>query len=134
MSSSVDTDDKKKDIIIFGKGPTQGFDYTTLTAKGIYPINFTKPNKRFVLSLNYNGSNRFLSVNATKIYQFKVENFEIKNYTLFLGNISKDFTIENMKKKKKNRIKRSCKFFFCYFNPIDINNVLDIHKQLMTRA
>ena len=38
------------------------------------------------------------------------KNSEMKDYTLCLGNISKDFTIYNM---KKNRIKRNCKTFFC---------------------
>ena len=32
MSSSVPIDNKKKDISIFGEGPTQGLDGTTLTA------------------------------------------------------------------------------------------------------
>ena len=47
--------------------------------------------------------------NATKIYQFKAKNPEIKDYALCLGNISNDFTINNM---KKNRMKRSYNFFF----------------------
>ena len=64
---------KDKDILIFGKGPTQRFDDTTLTAEAIYPINFTQPNKRFVLCLHYNRSNSFLFVNTTKIYQFKAK-------------------------------------------------------------
>ena len=68
MSSSVHIDNKGKDILILGEGPTQELDDITLTAEVIYPINFTKPNKRFVLSLHYNGSNSFLFVNATKIY------------------------------------------------------------------
>ena len=40
---------------------------------------------------------------------------EIKDYVLCLGNVSKDFTINNMKKKKKKktRIKRKSKFCFC---------------------
>ena len=63
MSSSADIDNKGKNI--FGKGPTQGLDDTTLTAEAIYPINFTQPNKRFSLSPHYNGSNSFLFVNAT---------------------------------------------------------------------
>ena len=62
---------RNKDILILGEGPTQELDDTTLTAEAIYPINFTQPNKRFALSLHYNGSNSFLFVNATKIYQFK---------------------------------------------------------------
>ena len=40
----------------------------------------------------------FLYVNATKIYQFKANDFEIKKYPLCLGNTSKDFTANNMKK------------------------------------
>ena len=63
--------EKCKDVLILGEGPTQELDDTTVTADAIYPINFTQPNKRFVLSLHYNGSNSFLFVNATKMYQFK---------------------------------------------------------------
>ena len=70
MSSSVHIDNKNKDILILGEEPTQGLDDTTLTAEAKYLINFTQPRKRFVLSLHYNGSNSFLFVNATKIYQF----------------------------------------------------------------
>ena len=79
---------------------TRGLDDTTLTAETKYPINFTQSGKRFVLSLHCNGSNSFLFVNATKVYQFKAKDSEIKDYTLCLGNISKDFTITNMKKKQ----------------------------------
>ena len=35
---------------------------------------------------------------------------------------------------KKNKIKRSCRIFSVDFNPIDTNNVLDIHKYLMRRT
>ena len=72
MSSSMNVDNKNKDILILGQGPTQGLDDTTLTAEALYSINFTRPNKRFVLSMHYNGSNSFLFVNATKIAQCKV--------------------------------------------------------------
>ena len=68
MNSSVYIDNEN--ILIFGEGSTQGLDDTTLTSEARYPINFTKPRKRFVLSLHYNGSNS-LFVDATKIYQFK---------------------------------------------------------------
>ena len=71
MSSSVHIDNKGEDILIIGEELTQGLDNTTLTAEAIYPINFTQSNKRFVLSLHYNGSNSFLFLNATKTYQFK---------------------------------------------------------------
>ena len=130
MSSSVHVDDKNKDILILGKGPTQGLDATKLTAEAKYPINFTQPRKRFILSLHYNGSNSFLFVNATKIYQFKAKDSGIKDYTLCLGNISKDFTINNM---KKTGLKGIVIFFSVDFNPIDINDILGIHKYLMKK-
>ena len=100
MSSSVHVYNKEKDIFILGERPTQRLDDTTLTAEAKYPINFTQSGKRFVLSLHYNGSNSFLFVNATNVYQFKAKNSEIKDYALCLGNVSKDFTINNMKKKQ----------------------------------
>ena len=42
MSSSVHYDNKKKDILILGIGPTQGLDDTTLIAKAQYSINFSR--------------------------------------------------------------------------------------------
>ena len=77
-SLSVYIDNKGKYILILGEGPTQGLDDTTLLAEAIYPINFTQPNNRFVLSLHYNGSNSFSFVNATKIYQFKLKKLRNK--------------------------------------------------------
>ena len=123
MSSSVYIDNKHKDILILGEGTIQGLDDTTLTAEAKYPINFTQSGKRFVLSLHSNTSDSFLFVNVTKIFQFKAKDSEIKDYTLHLGNISKDFTINNMKKKFK--------FFSDDFNPIHTNGILDIHIYLM---
>ena len=60
-------DNKGKDILILGEGPTQELVDTILAAEAKYPINFTQSGKGFVLSLHYNGSNRFLFVNATKL-------------------------------------------------------------------
>ena len=38
MRSSVHIDNKNKDTLILGEGPTQGLDDTTLTAEAKYPI------------------------------------------------------------------------------------------------
>ena len=46
MSCSAHADDKKKDILIFGKGPTQGLEHT-LTGEKMYSVNFTVTKKRF---------------------------------------------------------------------------------------
>ena len=125
MSSSVHVDNKGKDILILGEGPTHGLYDITVTAEAIYAINFTQLNKRFVLSLHYNGSNSFLFVNATKVYQFKEKNSEIIDYTLCLGNVLKEFTSNNM------RLKGVVTFFSVNFNPIDNSDMLDNQKYLM---
>ena len=65
ISSLGQTDDMKKDILILGKGPTEALDDTTMTAEAQYSINFSRLQRKFSLSLHYNGGNSFLSVNAT---------------------------------------------------------------------
>ena len=52
MSSSVHVDNKKKDILILGEGPTQGLNGTTLTAEKKCSINFAENSKKlFKLAL-----------------------------------------------------------------------------------
>ena len=102
MSSSVHIGNKNKIILIIDEGATPELDDTTLTAEDKYPINFTQPWKRFELYLCYNGSKSLLFVNTTKTYQVKTKESEMKDYTLCLGNPSKDFTINNMKKNTVN--------------------------------
>ena len=41
MNSSIHIDNKGKDVLIVGKGPTQGLDEHSLTAEKMYSINFT---------------------------------------------------------------------------------------------
>ena len=84
--------------------------------------------------MHYNGSNSFLFVNATKIYQFKARDSEIKNSPCVPGNISEDVLVNNMKKKKKNRIKWVCVRFSVGFRAFNISNIIDIHKYLMKKT
>ena len=46
--------------------------------------------------------------------------------------VSKDFTINNMK--KKTELKGVLKFFSVDFDTIDTNNIIDIHKYLMKKT
>ena len=75
---------------------------------------------------------RFLFFNAIKIYHFKAKDSEIKDYTLCLDNISKDFTINIMK--IKTGLKGNVNFFFVNFNPIVTNDILDIHNYSMKKT
>ena len=66
MSFFAHVDNKKKEILILGKDPTQGLEQT-LTAGKMYSINFTVTKNKFYLSLHYNGANNYLFVNGTEI-------------------------------------------------------------------
>ena len=66
----------------------------------MYSINFSATKRRFWLSLHYNGANSYLSVNGIEIIKFKAKGSEIIPNVLCLGNVSKDFSISNMKKKQ----------------------------------
>ena len=56
MGLSPHIDNKKKDILILGKGPTEGLQHTR-TAEKLYSIIFTKENTKLCLNLYYNGAN-----------------------------------------------------------------------------
>ena len=107
VSFSTHIDNKKKDISVLGKGPTQGLEHT-LTAEKMYSINFTVTKKKFCLSLHYNGANSYLFVNGTEIYKFTAKDYETVASPLCLGNISKDWSTDNM---KKNRVEWLCLWF-----------------------
>ena len=73
MSSSVhanNTNNRTKNILVLGNDFVQGLDNTTIYAEKLYSINFTKSNKKFCLSLHYNGPNSYLFVNGTEIHKF----------------------------------------------------------------
>ena len=51
----------------------------------MYSINFTVTNKKFWLSLHYNGENSYLFVNDTEIHKFKGKDSEILVGPICLG-------------------------------------------------
>ena len=129
MSFSTHIDDKKKDILVLGIGPTQGLEHT-LTAEKMYSINFTVTKMKFCLSLHYNGANSYLFVNGTEIYKFKAKDSEIVPSPLRLGNISKDRSIDNMKKTGFNGYVYD---FSVDYDSVDVDDIKDIHNYLMKK-
>ena len=98
MSSSAHIDNKKKDILVLGKGRKEEFEHT-LTAEKMYSFNFTVTKINFAcLSLHYNGANSYLFVNGKEIMKFKAKDSEIVTSPICVGNISKDWLADNMKK------------------------------------
>ena len=124
MSSSAHIDNKKKDISVLGQGPTQGLEHK-LTAEKMNSINFTVTKKKFFLSLHYNGANSYLFVNGTEIYKFKAKDSEIVASPLCLGNISKDWSADNMKKTEFNGYVYD---FSVDYDAIAVDDILDIHS------
>ena len=78
--------------------------------------------------MHYNGANSYLFVNDTKIIKFKAKDSEIIPYSLFLGNISKYWTNDNMKKTGFNDYIYD---FSTDYKAIETSDILDIHKYLM---
>ena len=129
MSSSSHIDNKKKDILIIGKVPTQGLEHTLVVEK-LYSINFTKENTKFCLNLYYNGANSYLLVNGTEIIKFKARDSEITPYPLCLGNISKDWSVDNM---KKIGLKGYVHDFSVDYDAIAVSDILDVYKYLIKK-
>ena len=80
--------------------------------------------------MHYNGANSCLFVNGTEIYKFKVKNSKIAASPLCLGNISKDWSTDNI---KKTDFKGYIYDFSAGYDATDIDNIKDIHKYLMKK-
>ena len=113
----------KQKVLVFGKDFIQVIDNTAIYAEKLYSINFTENNKKFCLSLHYEGANSYLFVNGTEIHKFKAKDSEIVASPLCLGNISKGFSVDNMKKIGLNE----------YVYAIAVDYILDIRKYLMEK-
>ena len=102
-----------------------------LTAAKIYSNNFTVTKMKFCLSVHYNSANSYLFVNGTEFYKFKAKDSEIVATSLCLGNISKDWSTDNMKKKARYH-------GYVYDNSVDydatdVDDIVDIHKYFIKK-
>ena len=93
----------------------------------MYSINFTVTKQKFYLIFHYNGANSYLFVNDTEIYKFKAKDSEIVASPLCLGNISKDWSTDNMKRAGFNGYVYD---FSVDYNVTDVDDIKDIHKYL----
>ena len=96
----------------------------------MYSINFIVTKKKFCLSLHYNGSNSYLFVNGTEICKFKAKDSAIVASPLCLGNISKDWSTDNL---KKTGLTGYVYDFGADYNAVALDNIKDIHKYLMKK-
>ena len=85
--------------------------------------------KKFCLSLHYNGANSYLFVNGTEIYKFKAKDSKILVGPIYLENISKDWSVDNVK--KKTGFTGYVYDFSVDYDPAAVDDIKDIHKYLM---
>ena len=95
----------------------------------MYSINFTVAKKN-CLSLHYNGANSYLFLNGTEICKFKAKDSEIVASPLCLGNISKDWSVDNM---KRTGFTGYVYGFSVHYEATDVDNIKDTHKYLMKK-
>ena len=96
----------------------------------MFSINFTVTNKKFCFSLHFNGANSYLFVNGTEIYKFKAKESEISLGSICIGNISKDWSVENMKRTGSTGYVYD---FSVNYNDTVVDDIKDIHKYLMKK-
>ena len=96
----------------------------------MYSINFTVTKKKFCSSLHYNGANSYLFVNGTEIYKFKAKGSETVAASLCLGNISEDWSADNIKKTGFNGYVYD---FIVDYDDTDVAEIVYIHNCLMKK-
>ena len=123
-------------IYVLGRGEIQGLSTTgttsTIYAEKMYKTNFTEPNKKFVLSLHYNGDNSYLFVNGVEQLKFKTDINEIQKNLLCLGNLSSDWSITNS---TNAGLYGGVYGFAVDYVPINngVGTIYDIHRYLMKK-
>ena len=80
--------------------------------------------------MHYNGASSYLFVNGVEIIKFKAKESNIITNPLCLGNISKDWLVDNMKDTGLNGYVYD---FSVDYNATDVDDIKDIHKYLMKK-
>ena len=81
-------DGRNKNILSLGEWPTQDLENTTITAEAKYSINVTKSGKKDLCEV-------YIIMELIAFYLL-IQYSEIKLYPLCLGNISKNFALNNI--------------------------------------
>ena len=123
LTNSSHANNRKNSILVLGNDFAQGLNNKR-------SLNFTENNKKFCLSLHYNGANSYLFVNGTEIIKFKAKDSEIVESPLCLGNITKDFSVDNM---KKTGLDGYVYDFSVDYDAVKTFDILNIHKYLIQK-
>ena len=128
--SLVHANNKANNIYVMGNLFVQSINDTTLYAEKIYSQNVTAVNKKFVLSLHYNGDYSYLFVNGKQELKFKAKDDQIVKEILCLGNISDDWTAANA---QKTGFWGEIYDFAVDYTSTNIGDIYNIHRYLMKK-
>ena len=108
----------------------KGINNTTLYAEKLYSQNFTAVNKKFVLSLHYNGDDSYLFINGRRELKFKAKDDQIVKKILCFGNISDDWTATNA---QKMGLWGEIYDFDVDYTNANIGDIYNVHRYLMKK-
>lgn len=116
--------------LVLDERATDGLDGNAVTKETKYSVNITKSRKKVVWVYS-SMPQQVLRINGLKIQQFKTKDSEIRIYLLFLGNISKDLTVDKMM--KQTGLNGKVFDFSVSYKTTNINDISDIYKYLMKK-
>ena len=133
MKNSTFASNKKHHIYIIGKIFTQGLQYRArIYAEHDYvKVNVSQVNKKFILSVHYNGDNSYLFINGVKQFQFKaMRSLNLSNPSI-IGNTPNNFP--NQTDYEKATLHGDVYDFLVSYQSSDIRKIYDIHRYLMKK-
>ena len=130
MSFSVHATNSANHIYLMDEGLTQGINDTTIYVEKNYYRNFTDPDKKFVLSLHYNGDNSYLFVNGRQELKFKAKADQLVKGKLCMGNLSDQWTASESEKTGLHG--NIYDFLVNYQAIVGVGSIYDMHRYLMT--
>ena len=134
MSFSSQSTNRVNNIYVLGKDFVQDISntgHTGIYSEKLYKTNFTEHDKKFVLSLHYNGDDSYLFFNGAQELKFKTKNSEIHKHLLCLGNLSSDWSTTNS---TKTSLYGNVYDLAVDYVPISgVKTIYDIHRYLMTK-
>ena len=124
MKNSSNATNKKHRIYTLGKSFTQGLQYgAPIYAEHDYvKVNGSQVNKKFILSVHYNGDNPYLFINGAKQFQFKAMSSLKLDNLLVVGNTSTNFP--NQTDYKKGALHGYIYDFLVSYQPADIKKYM----------
>ena len=131
MSFSVHATNRANNIYVTGEAFVQGINDTTIYAEKKFYRNFTDTDKKFVLSVHYNGDNSYLFVNGRQELKFKAKIDQLVQENLCRGNLSDQWIASESE--KTGLYGNIYDFVVDYKSINGVKPIYDMHRYLMTK-